>query len=383
MAPKPSFVKRGRDYALKDGLRTLPGRYYQDEAIFREELDKVFCRRWLLACRDSELAAPGDFQVFEVAGESLILTRTERGELKALFNVCRHRGTRMCVEDAGCFKTKKINCPYHAWSYSLDGALQAAPLMDEMESFKKEEHPLFEAAVRAWEGFVFVNLAEDPAPFEQEKGALIGRFKDWDLASLREAAHIRYELDCNWKLVLHNYQECYHCPGVHPRLAKLTPYRGAEHDCMDGAVIGGYMTYADKVRGMTLDGAAAGPPLGAVSGEDLRRVYYYSVFPNMLLTPHPDFVMYHRITPLGVGRTRLDCRWLAAPETLADAAKAARLKSAVEFWDITNREDWAVCEQMQQGTRSRRFDRGVYHGAEDVLARLDREFLAALGRTEP
>jgi Rieske 2Fe-2S family protein len=383
MAKDTTFQKRGADYKLAHDLQTLPSDYYQSEAIYKEELDKVFYKRWLLAARAEEIPNTGDFTTLQIGDENLIITRGEDGNIRALFNVCRHRGTRMCASDKGCFENKKIGCPYHAWSYDLTGKLNAAPIMDKTPGFDKSKHALFEAAVHIWEGFVFINLAEDPMPFEKDKGALIGRFGDWGIGDLRIAHTIRYELNCNWKLVLHNYQECYHCPGVHPRLAKLTPFQGAAHDCMDGSVIGGYMTLGDKVDGMTMDGKAAGKPLGKVSGDDLRRIYYYSVFPNALLTPHPDFVMFHRVTPLGVGRTRLDCHWLSSPETIANPAERKRLDSAIEFWDITNREDWTVCEQMQQGTKSRRFDRGVYAASEDVLAQLDKEFLRALGHKTP
>ncbi|HVE14501.1 MAG TPA: aromatic ring-hydroxylating dioxygenase subunit alpha [Elusimicrobiota bacterium] len=381
MATKTDFKKRGSDYALLDGQPTIEPEYFHSPEIYRAELDKVFCGRWLLACREEEVAKPGDYHLVPVGDESIILVRGKDGELRAHFNVCRHRGTRLCVEPKGCFANAKIRCPYHAWSYGLDGRLEAAPLMDEMPSFKLEEHPLYAAAVRVWEGFVFLNLSEKPGPFEAEMGALNAeRFGKWHLKDLRIAHKIEYDLKCNWKIVLHNYQECYHCPGVHPRLSRITHFRGAAHDCMEGSVIGGYMTMEAGKGGMTMDGAPAGPPLGDIRGEDLKRVYYYSVFPNLLLSPHPDFVIYHRIRPVAVDHTLLDCHWLLAPETIADPKKMERFKSAVEFWDITNREDWQVCEQMQQGTASRRFRRGTYSGQEDVLAALDKEFAKAVGR---
>ena len=211
--------------------------------------------------------------------------------------------------------------------------------------------------------------------------ALIGKFSKWNMGSLRIAHHIEYKLNCNWKLILQNYQECYHCPGVHPLLSKLTPFQSAQHDFSKGAVIGGYMELIKE--SMTMDGGAAAPPLGEVSGDDLRRVYYYSLFPNMLLTPHPDFVLFHHIKPQGPGKIINDCYWLFPPEVIHNKAAQAGIQSAVSFWDLTNREDWKVCEQMQIGTKSKRFDRGYYSGREDILFALDQELLKALGHDRP
>ena len=130
---------------------------------------------------------------------------------------------------------------------------------------------------------------------------------------------------------------------------------------------------------MTMDGEAAAPPVCNVSGADLQRIYYYSVFPNMLLTPHPDFVLFHHITPLGTDKIINDCYWLFRPEVINDPGARKGIDSAIEFWDLTNKQDWKVCEQMQTGTKSERFSRGFYSGREDILHQLDKEVLRALG----
>jgi Rieske 2Fe-2S family protein len=259
----------------------------------------------------------------------------------------------------------------------------AAPLMQEGQGFKKDECPLHQASIHIWEGFVFVNLDKNPAPFEVQMEALMGKFQAWKMEELRIAHHIRYELNCNWKLILQNYQECYHCPGVHPLLTELTPTQSAQHDASQGAVIGGFMDLTKQRGSMTMDGEAAAPPICDVAGDDLQRVYYYSVFPNLLLTPHPDFVLFHHITPLGPDKINNDCYWLFRPEIINDPRAQKGIKSAVDFWDLTNKQDWQVCEQMQVGTKSRRFTRGYYSGREDILHQLDEEVLKALGHDEP
>ena len=377
------YKKRGDDYAFKEGMRTLPGKYYHSKEIYREELEKIFYAKWLLAGRGEEIPAVGDYKLLELGDESIILTRNKSGGISANFNVCRHRGTRLCVEEKGHFKSKSIQCPYHAWTYDLDGILIASPMMTPLKSFDMEAHHLHRVGVHEWGGFIFVNLATDPIPFAEQMGALVNKFQDWRLDELRIAHTINYELECNWKLIFQNFQECYHCPGVHPLLSKLTPFQSAHHDCDEGAIIGGYMELVEGVKSMTMDGEPAGPPLCDVHGEDLRRVHYYSVFPNMLLTPHPDFVLFHHIIPKGNAAITNTCHWLYHPDAIADPKNRARIESAVEFWDLTNKEDWAVCEQMQQGTKSQRFTRGTYAGQEDILYALDQELLRVLGHDLP
>ena len=376
---KKQFQKRGVDYPIIDGIRTLPGKYYHSREIYNEEVEKIFYKFWIYACRAEEIPMAGDYKLIQVEDESLILVRDKSDGIKAHFNVCRHRGTQLCTEPKGNFKSKSIQCPYHAWTYALDGKLLGAPLMQEGQGFNKDDCALHQAKVHVWEGFVFINLDKNPVAFEVQMEALIGKFVDWRMGELRIAHHIKYELNCNWKLILQNYQECYHCPGVHPLLSQLTPVQSAQHDASRGAVIGGFMDLTKKRGSMTMDGEAAAPPVCNVSGDDLQRVYYYSVFPNMLLTPHPDFVLFHHITPHGPDKITNDCYWLFRPEVIKDPKAQARIKSAVDFWDLTNRQDWKVCEQMQAGTKSKRFTRGYYSGREDMLHRLDEEVLRALG----
>ncbi len=375
------FTKRGVDYPIIDGMRTLPGRYYHSRDIYAEEVEKIFYKFWLFGLRAEQIPEIGDYQLVQIEDESIIVLRQKEDVFKAFFNVCRHRGTKLCTEPKGRFDQNLIQCPYHAWTYRLDGRLQSAPLMKEGHGFEKAKCSLHEAHVYNWDGFLFLNLDRNPEPFEVRMEALVNKFREWEMSKLRIAHHIRYELNCNWKLILQNYQECYHCPGVHPLLSQWTPVHSAQHDYSKGAVIGGFMDLTRERGSMTMDGSAAGPPVGCVGGEDLQRIYYYSVFPNLLLTPHPDFVMYHHIIPQGPGKIINDCYWLFHPDTIKDSKSQEGIRSAVEFWDLTNRQDWQVCEQMQQGTKSKRFTRGYYSGREDVLLTLDHEVLKALGHT--
>ncbi len=202
---KKQYQKRGVHYPIVDGQRTLPGKYFHDEDIFLEEIEKIFYKFWIYACRAEEIESIGDYKLLQVADESIILVRDRSNEIRAHFNVCRHRGTQLCTEEVGNFISGSFQCPYHAWTYSLDGRLLRARLMGDDNGFSKDDCTLHQAHVHVWEGFVFVSLAESPEPFEVQMEALIGKFSDWKMAELRIAHHIKYELNCNWKLILQNY----------------------------------------------------------------------------------------------------------------------------------------------------------------------------------
>ncbi|HEU5303587.1 MAG TPA: aromatic ring-hydroxylating dioxygenase subunit alpha, partial [Gemmatimonadales bacterium] len=216
-----------------DGARTLPRRYYVAPEIFAEETERIFARRWLCAGREDRLARPGDYFLQQVGDESVIVLRDQSGAVRAHYNVCRHRGTRLCEEPVGRF-SETIQCPYHAWTYALDGRLLGAPSANDIEGFSKADYPLHPVGIQTWEGFLFINLSREPEPFEQAYQRLIGRFKRFNLPRLAVARTIEYDVRANWKLLFQNYSECYHCGPVHPPLAKLTPPTSGENDLIEG-----------------------------------------------------------------------------------------------------------------------------------------------------
>src|SRR5438093_7099921 len=214
--------------------KTLPQRYFVSSEIFAREQEKIFSKQWVLVGHQSEIAKAGDYFVAEVAIESLIIVRDKGGEVHGFYNVCRHRGTRLCEDRNGHLSA--IQCPYHAWTYGLDGRLIGAPHMDDVPGFDKADYSLHAANLGSWEGFIFVNLAGASTPrsgympLEKWFAPLAGKFARWNLAELRSAKRIEYDVRANWKLIFENYSECYHCPGVHPELSKVSPYDSAEND---------------------------------------------------------------------------------------------------------------------------------------------------------
>jgi Rieske 2Fe-2S family protein len=367
-----------RAHALPGKVRTLPREYYVSEALFQEERERIFARRWVCVGRAGQIPEAGDYFLAQVAAESLVVVRDHDGP-RAFFNVCRHRGSRLCEQASGRL-AGSIACPYHGWTYGLDGRLLGAPHMGEPPDFDKSEFPLHGARLAAWEGFLFISLQPRPRGLESEMAPLLGKFTAWRLAGLRSGRRVEYDVRANWKLFFQNFSECYHCPRIHPELVRLSDYRSGANDLTEGPILGGYMTIEPPADSLTLSGRAVRPPALAPPGEHGGRVYYYSVFPNLFLTVLPDFVMWHTLHPLAVDRTRIVCEWLFAPEAAADGPGP---EDAVAFWDRTNLQDWHVCELAQEGVSSRAYVPGPYNVQESLLAAFDREVLAALGRDAP
>jgi len=364
----PTFRKTTETFTA--GAKTLPQRYFISPEIFAKEQEVIFFTQWVCVGHQSEIAKGGDYFVREVAGESLIIVRDKRGEIDGFFNVCRHRGTRLCEERSGHFSA--IQCPYHAWTYGLDGRLIGAPHMDDVPGFVKADYSLQAVNLALWEGFIFANLADSPTPLEETFAPLAGKFSHWNLPKLRSAKRIEYDVRANWKLIFENYSECYHCPGVHPMLSKVSPYDSAENDVCEGPFLGGFMSIT-KGTGLTMSGKACALPVGDIRSEDHARVFYYSIFPNMLLSLHPEYVMVHQLWPKSLQRTLILCDWFFHPE--AFDRDDFHPNDAIEFWDVTNRQDWHVCELSQQGIASRAYQPGPYSPRESIPAAWDREYL--------
>jgi Rieske 2Fe-2S family protein len=365
----PLFRKTADTFA--PGATTLPQRYFISPEIFTEEQAAVFSAQWVLVGHQSQIGKPGDYFVQEVAGESLIIARDREGSIRGFYNVCRHRGTRLCEDQSGHSAT--IQCPYHAWTYGLDGRLIGVPHMESVPGFDKADYSLHTVNLGMWEGFIFVNLADDPLPLEKWFAPLAGKFSQWNMPRLRSARRIEYDVRANWKLMFENYSECYHCPGVHPMLSKVSPYDSAENDLTEGPFLGGFM----KGKSLTMSGNTCA--LSVSDGNDLQQVFYYSMFPNMLLSMHPEYVMVHQLWPQSPERTVILCDWFFHPDAAVSTDPGYNPDDAIEFWDMTNKQDWHVCELSQQGIASRAYQPGPYSPRESIPAAWDREYLRYLG----
>lgn len=349
---------------------TLPACYYTDPDLFREELERFYCHDWICAGRANRIPQPGDYFLRDVAGESIIITRDANNSLRAFFNVCRHRGTRICASSEGHFPGR-IQCGYHGWTYGLDGSLIGAPHAH--EGFCREDYPLARVHADLWDGHIFINLSRDPAPLVHQLEDLPQKFQHWQMAELRTYREIEYAVKANWKLIMLNYNECLHCPILHPALSTISDYLSGDNDPPHRGYIGGSMEFQGGAKTMSKDGSLRREYLPGLNTEERSKVYYYAIFPNLLLSLHPDYVMTHTLWPRAFDRTDVICQWHFHPDEIVKSNFDA--DDAVDFWDITNREDWAISELSQAGIQSRAYQPGPYSRCESLPQAFDQMVL--------
>jgi Rieske 2Fe-2S family protein len=353
-------------------LPTMPGHYYNEPAIFALEQAKIFEAMWFCAIRSSDLAEAGQFRTVQVGRESILLMRGSDGELRGFFNVCRHRGARLCVEPEGKVR-RSIQCSYHAWTYGLDGKLVAAPNLTSMPDVDRIGFGLVPVHLREWLGYAWVCLAEQPPSFEDHViAACTERLGDpaaidhYKIDSLSVGRRIRYDVAANWKLIIENFMECYHCATIHPELTEVLPEFAngfaAQYYVGHGAAFG------PEVKGFTIDGSEGFDRIDGVTEDQDRKYYAITVRPQVFINLIPDHVIIHRMFPMAVDRTVIECDWLFAPDLLAADPDLTR---SVELFDRVNRQDFEACERCQPGTTSRLYaNGGVLVPAEHHIAAL-------------
>ena len=357
----PSLAPFGRS-------STLPAGAYTDPSVLRWERERFFDRSWVCVGRAAGLERSGDQRALPLGHESVLLVRGEDGALRAFYNVCRHRGHEL-LPVGGLACGKFVRCLYHAWAYGLEGELKGAPGFGRAEGFDRTEHPLVPMRVVEWHGWVFANASGDAPLFEEHVGNLEDLVREYGCGELVAAARHDYEIAANWKILAENYHECYHCSSIHPELCEVSPpTSGGDNMEPEGAWIGGPMGLYEGVETMSLDGKSHAPNLpGLAEGQD-RTVLYFQLFPNLLISLHPDYVMTHRLRPLAPDRTHVECEWLFSPEAVAQEGFDPSYAS--DFWDVTNRQDWHACEAVQRGVSSRGYRRGPLSPREDAVYQL-------------
>lgn len=364
---------------------TLAGTDYSSEAVFAEERERIWFGGWIGIGRAEEIPDPGDVLVRDLAGESIIVTRNRDGEVRGFYNVCAHRGTKLLDETglgACAHVSKVIKCPYHAWSYDLDGRLVGTPNVDEDEGFERAAYPLHEIGVETYGGFLFVNLddaAERRPLLDQlrEGTESITNFERYRLDELRVGVRIVYEVKANWKIVIENYNECLHCPTIHPELVQVVPlYRFGEVWDEETRDDGNWMI--EGATSFTKTGRSTLPPFPDLLPDDYRMYYGTFQFPNLMLNLHPDAAMVYYALPRGAAHTTVVSEYLFRPETIAAASFAP--EPVVELWDLISKQDWAVCERAQTGVSSRAYRSGIYPRKDRFLFDFNEHYRRHMGR---
>jgi glycine betaine catabolism A len=352
----------------------LPREVYRSPELLEWERTHLFEAAWVCVGREEDVPRPGDFLTATVGEEPVLVGRDQDGALRAFSNVCQHRGSMLVLESA-VEGLERVVCPYHGWTYALDGSLRAAPHMAEARDFDRADCGLSPVAAASLGGWLFVNVTGDAGPLEAWLDDLVPHLDRFSTGDLRRVERREYEVAANWKALSENYQECYHCPSIHPELVMVTPYRSGRDEASRGPWLGGPMDLAEGCTTMTLSGTSDRRPIPGVGEDDLRRVYYFTVLPGLWISAHPDYVMTHTVWPLAPDRTRIVCEWLFHPTQIQ--APGFDAADAVEFWDLVNGQDWAACERVQRGLAAKGFRGGRYSDMEGTIHRLAGMFATA------
>jgi Rieske 2Fe-2S family protein len=344
----------------------LPGAAFTEPDVFEWERANLFRRGWICAGHVDQVRERGAYLTLAAGGESVIVVGDDDGLPRAFLNTCRHRGARLLVAPEGT--TRRLQCPYHAWSYGFDGTLKNAPFTDGLAGFDRACFGLHPVRLAVVEGLVLLDLSGEAPPPQAHVGDLAASLAAYRLSELRRAARVVYDVEANWKAIAENYSECLHCPGVHPELNRLSHYLSGEAITGAGLWCGGSMTLAEGVSTMAVDGGHNGRR--TIAGVDERSILYFLVFPNALVSLHPDYVMLHTLWPRTPGLTQVVCEWFFEPEEIA--RDGFDPSDAVDFWDQVNREDWHVCRLTQLGMESRSFVPGRYTTQEGDVHDFDR-----------
>src|SRR4051812_10288463 len=340
-------------------IRTLPGQYYTDPAIFGLEQSKIFEQLWFCAVRSADLPTAGSFKQVQVGRESVLVVRGRDGQLRSFLNICRHRGAKICTEDSGEAK-RSLQCPYHAWTYDFTGKLIAAPNLTKMPDVDRVQYGLVPVHLREWLGYAWLCLAKEPPSFEEDvMGAVVERLGDlesidrYDLDTLEVGRRIVYDVKANWKLIVENFMECYHCATIHPELTEVLP------EFADGYAaqyfVGHGAEFGEDVQGFTVDGSDGFDRLPGVAEDQDRRYYAMTVRPSVFVNLVPDHVIFHRMFPISESRTIVECDWLYSKEVVASGKDVSR---SVELFHRVNEQDFEACERTQPAMSSRAYANG-------------------------
>ena len=373
--PSPEAAFNG----LTELVGGLPAEWYYDGGQYRRELEKIWYRNWIYVGRSSELTGARAYKSVAVGDQQLLLVRDEAGVLRGFHNTCRHRGSALCREPSGHLRSGAIVCPYHAWVYNLQGELLRTSSKTQPAGFDKRDFPLYCVRVVEWSGFVFVALAEPTVSLAQSFDQPIDRMAAWGLEDLVVGHVLKKTIECNWKIFWENYNECLHCPGVHPQLSQLVPIFGRalleerddpnwrEHLADDDPKYKGGLR-AGAVS-WSRDGQASAAQFPALSEADRKAGHIYMTsLPSMFIVGHVDYVRVVRLLPLGAERTELSVEYLFAPQTLE--SPQFDLGNIVEFTNLVMSEDAEACELNQRGLRALAHARGVVMPEEYVIKQL-------------
>lgn len=398
--PGPWFQRKGRggvkptnnmitNTVLNDIRRgwSLPQPFYTDEILFRQDLDRVFFRYWLYAGHTGQLPKTGDYFTYQIGDESIVVVKNKAGDIRAFYNVCTHRGSRICLEPSG--NARLLVCPYHQWAFTLDGDLKAGQFMgggQAGDEFDKADFGLRPVHVEVMEGFIFVSLADTPPDFGPMYRDVLPQLKPAGMTRAKIIHTETYDVWSNWKLITENFRECYHCAGAHPEYiravegtARFDPDHGAAcvrrwqqlgmvtdgvdfqadawHHCQRYPFHQGYVTES-------LDGKPVAPLMGDYTEADMGT-FCIVTHPNFLFESSSDHALTMRMTPVSARHTRMTVTWFV--NETAEEGRDYDVQNVTAFWQRTGEQDWKLCANNQAGVNSRAYRPGPYGNRETAI----------------
>lgn len=350
----------------------LPAHYYFDSAQFEKEQQLIWRREWVVVARANDIA-PMSIKRVSVGGQHLILVRDQAGNFTCFHNTCRHRGAELCSAD-GKLSSRLITCPYHQWSYDLSGQLARTPYATPTADFDKAAHGLFRVAVHQWSGFVFVCLADDPPPFDKAPDLGVSALDNWPMADLVTGHRAVKQVACNWKIFWENYNECLHCPGIHPMLCDMVPVY--KRGIMAANEAQGWSPEAPQepvlkpgAKTWSMNGKPCGPEFPNLTAQQREAgMTFVTLLPTMFIVAHVDYVRAITVVPIAPEVTELRAEWLFQRATLE--APDFDLANVVDFASTVLAEDAAACELNQRGLHSEKFEAGTLMPQEFDIWRL-------------
>ena len=385
---------------------SLDQKFYKDEEIFNLEIENIYMNSWLLAGHESQIPNTGDYFLFNLLSESVIIIRGKDGVVRGFMNVCRHRGSRICLEKSG--HAKRLTCPYHSWTYNLDGSLMIAKYLK--DDINRDDLGLHRCQLETIEGLIMINFSDNPRSLQKMREELTEPMQMFGMKDLKIVEHRNYFMEANWKLGVENYNECYHCAPAHPEYAKShslkydessNEYQSAQNimietlaacgmkdyeinaDYVDQIAsqeqyaYGRYALYGGYITGSE-DGKALAPLIGEIT-EYNPGASDFCLGPVSFLLAYSDHVVAYVFTPVTHQTSQCDVYWMVDKDAKED--KDYDHERLIWLWDVTTKADERIVANNQKGVNSRKYTSGPFSEKESTEKRFISWYLDQLRET--
>ena len=339
--------------------KSLDKKFYFNDEVFNQELNNIFHSDWICCGREEDIDSAGSYKIFEIGNENFFIIKDKNEDIRVFHNFCKHRGCQILEDEKSSPLKRNIRCPYHSWVYNFDGSLYKAPHLD-VDITDKRFH-LNKVKSESWGGFIFINLDKKPSSFKSYIKNINAQFIRYPLHELVSSRSYQYEVSANWKVILENYNECYHCAGVHPELVSIVP--AFKENGANGLDWEEGIPHRKGANTFTFTGTTNRDPFPGLNQLEKDNHFGQALYPNLMMSLSMDHVAAFILRPISPTKTMIDCRILFHPNEVAKSDFDPN--DASEFWHLVNKQDWNICERVQKGMQSKAFKFGYYAPMED------------------